>query len=291
MQPEVTPFHHAGTGSWTYVVVEPATREAAIVDPVLDYDWKSARTSTASADRVAQHCRSQRLHMRWILETHAHADHLTAAQHLKRELGGEIAIGAGIRAVQETFKRLYGLGASFVCDGAQFDRLLSDGERLPLGSGTIEVIATPGHTSDSVSYLVGDAVFIGDTLFMPDSGSARCDFPGGDARELYRSVMDKLYSLPGATRVYVCHDYCPGGREPRCQTTIAAQRESNVHLCDGVDEEAFAQMRAARDATLDIPNLIIPAVQVNIRAGHLPPPEGDGVSYLRVPINVFGRDH
>jgi glyoxylase-like metal-dependent hydrolase (beta-lactamase superfamily II) len=288
-RPDVTPFHHAGTGSWSYVVADPASRAAAIVDPVLDYDWKSGRTATTTADQVVAHCRAEGLHLRWILETHAHADHLSAAQHLKRELGGEVAIGAGIRGVQRTFKRIYGLSADFDTDGAQFDRLLADGERLPLGECEVEVIATPGHTSDSVSFRVGDAVFIGDTLFMPDSGSARCDFPGGDARELYRSVVGRLYTLPPGTRVFVCHDYCPGGRAALCETTVDEQRRSNTHIREGIDEEAFVAMRTGRDATLDVPNLIVPSVQVNIRAGHLPPAEADGVSYLRVPVNVFGR--
>jgi glyoxylase-like metal-dependent hydrolase (beta-lactamase superfamily II) len=289
LHPDVTPFHHATTGTWTYVVADPATREAAIVDPVLEYDWKSGRTATTSADEIVAHCRRQGLRVRWILETHAHADHLSAAQPLKRELGGEVAIGAGIRGVQQTFKRIFGLGEDFAADGAQFDRLLADGEQLPLGQCTIEVISTPGHTSDSVSFRVGDAVFVGDTLFMPDGGSARCDFPGGDARQLYRSVNERLYALPPTTRVYVCHDYCPGGRAPRCETTVDEQRRSNLHIRAGVDEHEFVRMRTERDATLDVPNLIVPSVQVNIRAGHLPPADTDGVSYLRVPLNVFGR--
>jgi glyoxylase-like metal-dependent hydrolase (beta-lactamase superfamily II) len=289
VHPDVTPFHHATTGTWTYVVADPATREAAIIDPVLEYDWKSGRTATTSADEVVAYCRGQGLCVRWILETHAHADHLSAAQPLKRELGGEVAIGAGIRGVQQTFKRIFGLGEDFAADGAQFDRLLADGEQLPLGRCTIDVIATPGHTSDSVSFRVGDAVFIGDTLFMPDGGSARCDFPGGDARQLYRSVNERLYALPSTTRVFVCHDYCPGGRAARCETTIDEQRRSNMHIRAGVDEHEFVRMRTERDATLDVPNLIVPSVQVNIRAGHLPPAETDGVSYLRVPLNVFGR--
>jgi glyoxylase-like metal-dependent hydrolase (beta-lactamase superfamily II) len=289
LHPDVTPFHHAATGTWTYVVADPATREAAIIDPVLDYDWKSGRTATTSADQVVAHCRRHGLHVRWVLETHAHADHLSAAQALKREIGGEVAIGAGIRGVQQTFKRVFGLGEDFAADGAQFDRLLADGQQLELGQCTIEVITTPGHTSDSVSFRVGDAVFIGDTLFMPDGGSARCDFPGGDARQLYRSVSERLYALPSTTRVFVCHDYCPGGRAARCETTIDEQRRSNIHIRAGVDEHEFVRMRTERDATLDVPNLIVPSVQVNIRAGHLPPPDPDGVSYLRVPLNVFGR--
>jgi glyoxylase-like metal-dependent hydrolase (beta-lactamase superfamily II) len=190
--------------------------------------------------------------------------------------------------VQQAFKRIFGLGADFAADGTDFDRLLADDERLSLGQQELHVIAVPGHTNDSVAYLIGDALFVGDTIFMPDSGTARCDFPGGDAAELYRSVQ-RLYQLPPQTRVYVCHDYCPGGREPRCESSIAEQRAANVHLRDGVSEDAFVQMRRARDATLDVPNLLIPAVQVNIRAGRLPPADADGVSYLRVPLNVLGR--
>jgi glyoxylase-like metal-dependent hydrolase (beta-lactamase superfamily II) len=285
---DVTPFHHAGTGTWSYVVADRATSEAAIIDPVLDYDWKSGRTSTASADRLVANLVQRELRLRWILETHAHADHLSAAQHLKARLGGEVAIGEGIRAVQQTFKRIYGLEEGFPVDGRQFDRLLADDSTLPLGSLEIRVVPTPGHTNDSVSFIVGDAVFVGDTVFMPDGGSARCDFPGGDAAQLYRSVR-RLFQLPPETRLFVCHDYSPGGREPRCETTVAEQRRANIHVRDEVDEAAFVRMRTERDATLDVPTLIVPAVQVNIRAGHVPPPERDGVSYLRVPLNVFGR--
>jgi glyoxylase-like metal-dependent hydrolase (beta-lactamase superfamily II) len=287
-RPDVTPFHHKDTGTWTYVVVDPATRVAAIVDPVLDYDWRAARTSTTTADRIARECGERALEVRWILETHAHADHLSSAQHVKALLGGQVVIGRGICAVQATFKQVFGLDAEFVADGSQFDRLVDEGDELPLGTLSIRVLATPGHTSDSVSFVVGDAVFIGDTLFMPDSGSARCDFPGGDARTLYRSIQ-KLYSLPPETRVFVGHDYCPGGREARCETTIAEQRASNTHLRDGVDEATYVKLRTDRDATLEVPNLLIPSVQVNIRAGHLPPPDAGGVSYLRVPLNVVGR--
>jgi glyoxylase-like metal-dependent hydrolase (beta-lactamase superfamily II) len=289
MGPDVTPFHHAATGTWTYVVADPATRAAAIIDPVLDYDWKSARIGASAADAIVAHCRACALDLRWILETHAHADHLSAAQHLKARLGGAVAISARICGVQRTFKRMYGLGDDFEPDGRQFDRLLEDDEELPLGSLTVRVIPTPGHTDDSVSFLVGDAVFIGDTLFMPDAGSARCDFPGGDAAQLYRAVCQRIFSLPPATRVFVCHDYCPGGRPAQCETTVAEQRRSNTHLRDGVDEAGFVRMRTERDAALEVPTLIIPAVQVNIRAGHLPPPDIDGVACLRVPINVFGR--
>jgi len=288
MQPAVTPFFHEPTGTWTYVVTDPATRAAAVIDPVLDYDWRSGRTGTASADGVLGHLQAAGLELRWILETHAHADHLSAAPYLKSRAGGQIAIGEGIRQVQATFKRVFGLGDDFAPDGRQFDRLFADGEAVELGSLAGRVIATPGHTSDSVAYLFGDALFVGDTVFMPDGGSARCDFPGGDAAELYRSVR-RLYALPPQTRVFVCHDYAPGGRAPLCETTIESQRQSNIHLRADTSEQEFVAMRRARDATLSVPNLIIPSVQVNIRAGHLPPAESDGVSYLKVPLNVLGR--
>lgn len=288
MHPVVTAFHHKPTGTWTYVVAAPGTAEAAIIDPVLDYDGRSGRTGTASAERLVAHCRAAGLQLRWILETHAHADHLSAAPWLQAQLGGTLAIGRGIVEVQRTFRTVFGLGADFAADGSDFDRLLDDGDELPLGPLAIRVIATPGHTNDSVSYLVGDALFVGDTIFMPDSGSARCDFPGGDAALLYRSVH-RLYALPPQTRLYVCHDYAPGGREPLCETTVAEQRAANVHLSDRVDEPEFVRMRTARDATLDVPNLLIPAVQVNIRGGRMPPADDDGVSYLRVPLNRIGR--
>jgi len=288
MQPTVTPFFHAPTSTWTYVVSDPASRDAAVIDPVLDYDWRSGRTGTASADVVLAHLAAGDLRLRWILETHAHADHLSSAPYLQSKAGGLIAIGEGIRQVQATFKRVFGLDDEFVPDGRQFDHLLADGGTLEIGGVAGQVIATPGHTSDSVSYLFGDALFVGDTIFMPDGGSARCDFPGGDAAELHRSVQ-RLYALPAATRVFVCHDYSPGGRPPRCETTIGEQRASNIHLKADTPVGDYVAMRQARDATLDVPNLIIPSVQVNIRAGHLPPAESDGVSYLKVPLNVLGR--
>jgi glyoxylase-like metal-dependent hydrolase (beta-lactamase superfamily II) len=288
MQPLVTPFHHKPTGTWTYVVVDVATNTAAVIDPVLDYDWRSGRTGTAGVDQVIAHCRAAGVRVAWILETHAHADHLSAAQNVSAALGGVVAIGRGILQVQQTFKSIFGLGAGFAVDGSDFDRLLADGDQLPVGQQSVQVLAVPGHTSDSVAYLIGDAVFTGDTIFMPDSGTARCDFPGGDATQLYQSVQ-RLYKLPPDTRVFACHDYSPGGREPRCESSIAGQRAANIHLRDGITEEAFVQMRRTRDATLDVPNLLIPAVQVNIRAGRLPPPDADGVSYLRVPLNLIGR--
>jgi glyoxylase-like metal-dependent hydrolase (beta-lactamase superfamily II) len=288
MIPIVRSFYDKPTGSWTYLVADPASQQAAIIDPVLDYYGRSGRTGTAGADALVEAVQADGLSVRWILETHAHADHLSSAHYLKRQLGAPLAIGSGIVQVQETFKRIYGLGPEFVPDGSHFDRLLADGERLPLGDLEIRIMATPGHTNDSVTYLIGDAAFVGDTLFMPDSGSARCDFPGGSAARLYRSVME-LYSLPSATRIFVGHDYMPGGRAPLCESTVAAERAGNIHVHDGIDLATYVAMREARDATLDMPNLILPAIQVNIRAGRLPPAEADGVSYLRIPVNVVGR--
>jgi glyoxylase-like metal-dependent hydrolase (beta-lactamase superfamily II) len=288
MRPAVKPFHHPSTGTWTYVVADEGTRDAVIIDPVLDYDWRSGRTGTKSTDLVIAHCETAGLKVSWILETHAHADHISSAPYLKSRLGGRVAIGQGIRSVQATFKKIFGLGDDFTPDGSQFDRLLEDGETIDVGSVRGRVVAVPGHTNDSVAYLFGDALFVGDTVFMPDSGSARCDFPGGDAAALYRSVQ-RLYALPEDTRVFVCHDYSPGGREARCETTVREQRASNIHVRDGVSESEYVEMRRKRDATLDVPNLLIPSVQVNIRAGVLPRADADGVSYLRVPLNVLGR--
>ena len=285
-QPSIRARHHADTGTWTYVVSDPATRAAAIIDPVLDYEANGARTGTQEAQAVLAQCAADGLQVAWILETHAHADHLSAAAWLKPRLGAPVGIGAGIRAVQAAFKPIFGLPADFPTDGSQFDRLLSDGERLPLGDLEIEVIATPGHTSDSLSYRIGDAVFVGDSLFLPDAGSARCDFPGGDAGVLYDSVQ-RLYTLPDATRVFVCHDYGPGGRAVQSQTTIGAQKAGNIHARAGVSRDQFIAMRSARDATLALPALILPAVQVNIRAGALPPPDADGRRYLRLPIDTL----
>ena len=288
MNPAVKPFHHPSTGTWTYVVSDEGTREAVVIDPVLDYDWRSGRTGTKATDQVIAYCEAGGLKVRLILETHAHADHISSAPYLKSRLGGRIAIGQGIRKVQATFKTIFGLGDDFTPDGSQFDRLLEDGEAIDVGGVRGRVMAVPGHTNDSVAYLLGDALFVGDTVFMPDSGSARCDFPGGDAAALYRSVQ-RLYALPEETRVFVCHDYSPGGREARCETTIREQRNANIHIRDGVSEQEYVEMRRKRDATLDVPNLLIPSVQVNIRAGMLPPADSDGVSYLRIPLNVLGR--
>ena len=285
--PDVLPFFHDDSNTFTYLVSDPATREAAIIDPVLDFDPKSGRTATTSAQAVLAAVRDLGLTVRWIIETHAHADHFSAGHWLRHELPDAVlAIGEGIRTVQKTFRPIFNLGEHFPVDGSQFDHLFTDGERFALGVLEGRVIPVPGHTNDSVAYLVGDALFTGDSLFMPDGGTARCDFPGGDAATLYRSIQ-RLFELPDDTRVFVCHDYGPGGREVRCETTIGEQKRSNIHVREGVDEDSYVAMRRARDATLAMPTLILPAVQVNIRAGAMPEPEANGVRYLKLPINQF----
>lgn len=280
--PRVRAFHHAGTGTWSYVVDDGAGR-AALIDPVLDYDGASGRWKTTSADALLAVVRADGLAVDWILETHAHADHLSAAPHLRAATGARIGIGEGIRAVQATFKPVFNLGPDFATDGSQFDHLFADGEVFAIGTLAARVIATPGHTRDSLSYLVGDALFCGDSLFMPDGGTARCDFPGGDAGELFDSIQ-RLYALPDDTRVFVCHDYGPGGRAVACETRIGDQRRGNIHVRDGVDRADYITLRDTRDATLATPALMLPALQVNLRAGVLPPPEGDGRRYLKIPL-------
>jgi len=287
MNPRVQPFFHRDSSTWTYVVAEPDGRAAAIIDPVLDFDSRSGRTSTAPAETVLAYVSGQDLEVQWILETHAHADHLSAGHWLRSQLpGARLAIGDGIRRVQQTFRPIFNLGEEFAGDGSQFDHLWRDGEAFTIGALQARVLALPGHTSDSSAYLVGDALFTGDSLFMPDSGTARCDFPGGDAAALYRSIQ-RMYQLPDATRVFVCHDYGAGGREVACETTIGEQKRANIHVRAGTSEAEFVQLREARDATLSMPALILPAVQVNIRAGELPPAEANGVRYLKVPLNRF----
>jgi glyoxylase-like metal-dependent hydrolase (beta-lactamase superfamily II) len=284
--PHVEARYHAETGTWSYVVSDPATRAAAIIDPVLDYEQKGARTSTVSAQALLDYVRGAGLELRWILETHAHADHLSAAAWLQERTGAPIGIGAGIRSVQATFKPIYGLPPEFPTDGSQFDRLFQDGERFALGELEVEAIATPGHTSDSLSYRIGDAVFVGDSIFMPDGGTARCDFPGGDAQVLYASIQ-RLYALPDETRVFVCHDYGPGGREPRAQTTVGEQKRANIHVRADTTAAEFVDLRRKRDATLALPALILPAVQVNIRGGRLPPPDDNGRRFLSLPLDAL----
>ena len=286
MQPLVEPFFDPVTSTFTYAVHAGDGSACAIVDSVLDYDPKSGRTSTCAADRVIAFVRAHGLRVEWLLETHAHADHLSAAQYLKRELGGKIAIGEQIRTVQRTFKGIFNLGPDLPTDGTQFDHLFTPDETFPIGALAARALHVPGHTPADMAYVVGDAVFIGDTLFMPDVGSARCDFPGGDAHALYRSVQ-MLLSLPHETRLFMCHDYPPPWREACCQTTVAEQRRANIHLHEGVSESDFVEMRTRRDCTLSMPMLILPSVQVNIRAGAMPPPESNGVRYLKIPVDVL----
>ena len=287
--PTIEGFHDPGTGTVSYVFADPATQRAAIVDPVLGYDFKSGTTDTELADRMVEWIEARGLGIDWILETHAHADHLSSAPYLKRRLGGRTAIGTHIREVQAVFQRLFNLGPGFAADGRQFDRLLDDGETLRVGSLNVTALWVPGHTPADLAYRVGDdAVFVGDTLFMPDVGTARADFPGGDAATLYRSIR-RLLELPPATRLYVCHDYAPPGREPRWHTTVAEQRAGNIHVRDGTSESRFVEMRSARDKTLGMPTLILPSIQVNIRGGEFPEPESNGIAYLKVPLNALPR--
>ena len=279
-------FYDAPTGTLSYVIADRPGGNAAIIDCVLGYSMISGRTDTQPADVLVDYVRQHDLTLQWILETHAHADHLSGAQYVKSELGGTVAIGKGICDVQSHFAPIYNLDGQVAADGRQFDRLFEDGEVFQIGTLDCEVLATPGHTDDSVSYRIGDAVFVGDSLFMPDFGTARCDFPGGDAGKLYDSI-GRLLDLPGNTHLYMCHDYMPGGRELRWVCTVDEQRQQNIHVGNGVSKNEFTAMRSARDAELDLPALIVPAIQVNIRAGHLPDAEDNGVAYLKTPIDKF----
>ena len=280
-------FFDPSTWTVSYVVWDHASQRAAVIDPVLDFDFKSGRTSTVSADRLLAYVRDQGLKVDWILETHAHADHLSGARHVQDEAGGRIGIGENIRAVQSTFKKLFNLERGFLPDGSQFDHLFKDGEVFRIGETEATAWLVPGHTPADMAYLVDGAVFVGDTLFMPDVGTARADFPGGDARQLHASIRRLLQQLPGDTAMYVCHDYPPASRPPRWQTSVAEQRARNIHVRDGIGEDEFVAMRTARDATLDVPTLILPSIQVNVRAGRLPPPDDNGVAYLRIPLNAL----
>lgn len=279
-------FFDPKTWTVTYVVWDPSTRRAAVIDPVLDYDFKSGHTGTASADQVLACVAENALQVDWILETHAHADHLSGARYLQQRVGGKIAIGENIRVVQATFKKLYNLERGFLPDGSQFDHLFKDGETFMIGGVEATAMLVPGHTPADIAYLIDGSVFVGDTLFMPDVGSARADFPGGDAHQLYDS-MRRLLALPPETTMYVCHDYPPPTREARWQTTVAEQKAHNIHVRDGIGEDEFVAMRQARDATLEMPTLILPSIQVNVRAGQLPPADENGVSYLRIPLNAL----
>ena len=285
MTPHIQAFFDPATATVTYVVYEGEGGACAVIDSVLDYDPKAGRTATTSADKVIAFVRENKLTCRWLLETHAHADHLSAAPYLQRQLGGEVAIGAAIQAVQQAFADIYHQHGA-TSDGSQFDQLFAPDQVFHIGALEVRALHVPGHTPADLAYQIGDAVFVGDTLFMPDVGSARCDFPGGSAALLYRSAQ-RLLALPPATRLFMCHDYPPAGREARWETTVAAQRSSNIHLHDGVTEEQFVALRTGRDATLDMPTLILPAIQVNINAGKLPEPEENGVRYLKIPLDAL----
>lgn len=287
MHPGVNAFFDEATNTISYIVAEPQGKVCAVIDSVLDYDPKSGRTSTKSADKLITFLKDHGLRVEWILETHAHADHLTAAPYLREKVGGKIAIGEHIKTVQATFKKVFNLEPAFATDGSQFDHLFKDGERFSAGGLEGRVIHTPGHTPACLTYVIGDAAFVGDTIFMPDYGTARCDFPGGDASTLYTSIQ-KLFSLPATTRLFMCHDYMAPGRDVYAwETSVADERKSNIHVHEGVSEAEFVRMRTERDATLSMPTLILPSVQVNIRAGQLPPPEKNGISYLKIPLNAL----
>ena len=285
MNPVVKGFFDRDTWTVTYVVYEKPTSSCIIIDSVLSYDPKSGRTHTKMADEVIEFIKKNELKTEWILETHAHADHVTAAPYLRSELGGKVAIGDHISVVQSVFKDIFNLENSFPVDGSQFDRLLKDGEEIHFGKLSFKALFVPGHTPACMAYQVGDAIFVGDTMFMPDVGTARCDFPGGDAHVLYQS-MKKILSFPPQTRLFMCHDYPPNGRPVQFETTVADEKKFNIHMYDGITEEQFIEMRKKRDATLEMPVLILPAIQVNIRAGEFPAKESNGVAYLKIPLNA-----
>ncbi len=286
MNPQTKTFFDEATFTASHVVWDPESKAAAIIDSVKDYDPKSGRTKTESADEIIAFVGEQGLAVEWILETHVHADHLTAAPYLKEKLGGKIGIGARIDQVQNVFKKIFNAEETFATDGRQFDRLFEDGDSFKIGGLEAKVMHTPGHTPACSTYVIGDAAFVGDTLFMPDFGTARCDFPGGDARTLYASIK-KILALPPETRIFLCHDYAPGGRPYAWETTVAAERKENIHVHDGVSEEEFVKMRSDRDKQLEMPVLILPSVQVNMRAGEMPPPEDNGMRYLKIPIDAL----
>ncbi|MDF9789196.1 MBL fold metallo-hydrolase [Polynucleobacter sphagniphilus] len=286
MKTIVRGFFDKDTWTVTYVVYESVGSPAIVIDSVLNFDQKSGRTSTQSADQLIEFIGENQLKIEWILETHAHADHLTAAPYLQSKVGGKIAIGNHIQEVQQVFKNIFNLESAFKVDGSQFDYLINDAEEIPFGNLKFKAISVPGHTPACLAYEVVDAVFVGDTIFMPDVGTARCDFPGGNASTLFHSIK-KLLSKPDETRLFLCHDYPPTDRPIAFQTTVAAQRAQNIHIHDGVNEAQFVEMRTSRDRGLEMPTLLLPSIQVNIRAGHLPPNEDNGVSYLKIPLNAL----
>ncbi|WP_272006949.1 MBL fold metallo-hydrolase [Roseovarius sp. ZX-A-9] len=285
MSPDVTAFFDPATNTISYVVRDPSGSACAVIDPVLDFDYASGRTDTASADRIIAHIEAEGLELHWLLESHVHADHLSAAPYIQERVGGQIGIGANIRVVQETFGKVFNEGTEFQRDGSQFDRLFSEGDSLHIGQMRADVLHTPGHTPACLTYVIGDAAFVGDTLFMPDFGTARCDFPGGSSAQLYASIQ-KILSLPDATRIFVAHDYKAPGRDVYAwESTVGEQKARNVHVGGGVSEAEFTAMRDARDAQLAMPRLIIPSLQVNMRAGQMPPEDESGSVFLKVPVN------
>ena len=286
-QAHIKHFLHSTTGTYSYVVADPETKRCAIIDSVLDLNYKAGRVCTFFADDILAYVEENGFTVDWILETHAHADHLSAGAHLKAKTGAKVAIGEHIKEVQEVFKGFYHLGDDFPTDGSQFDHLLADGETFQIGSLTATVMHTPGHTPACMTYLVGDAAFVGDTLFMPDSGTARADFPGGSAHDLYHSIQ-KIYTLPDDTKLYMCHDYKPDLTHPRWMTTVKDEKQKNIYVQEGVTEEMYVSVRKGIDQSLEAPALILPSLQVNIRAGELPPPEDDGCRYLKLPLNKIG---
>ena len=285
MGPNVHAFFDPDTWSLTYIVQDPNSGSCAIVDPVLDYEAASGQTTTESADEVVAKVEAENLTVEWILETHVHADHLSAAPYLQRRLGGKIGIGAHITEVQNIFGNLFNAEPEFHRNGSQFNQLFADGDTFAIGGLTVTAMHTPGHTPACMTYYIGDSLFVGDTLFMPDFGTARCDFPGGNASALYQSIQ-RLFTLPPETRIFMCHDYMPNGREMRYETTVGEQKKFNIHLHDGISEDEFVTMRSAKDKTLGMPALMLPSVQVNMRAGELPPPEDNGIRYLKIPLDA-----
>ncbi len=286
LKPEVFPFFDQPTNTFSYIVKDPSSQSCAIIDSVMNIDYASGTISYSGADEIIAQVKKQGLILEWIIETHVHADHLTAAPYIQQRLGGKLGIGAKITEVQNVFGKIFNVGKEFLRDGSQFDRLLEDGDTYTIGAMTAHAMHTPGHTPACMTHVIGDAAFVGDTLFMPDGGTARADFPGGDARTLYRSIQ-RVLTLPLETRLFMCHDYSPNDREIEYETTVSAERSANIHVNDHTSEEQFVVMRQARDATLGMPRLILPALQINMRAGHFPPAEDNNQIYLKLPLNAF----
>ena len=286
VKPQVTPFFDRQTNTFSYVVKDPESTACAIIDSVMNIDYPSGTISFEGADEIIRYVQDHGLQTQWLIETHVHADHLSAAPYIQEKLGGKIGIGEKVLVVQEVFGKIFNAGTEFQRDGSQFDHLFSDGEAYRIGGMTAHAMYTPGHTPACMTHVVGDAAFVGDTIFMPDGGTARADFPGGDARTLFRSVH-RVLSLPDETRLFMCHDYCPNDRDVEYETTVAREKLDNIHVGQGISEDEFVRMREARDVTLGMPTLILPSLQVNMRAGHLPPPEDNDMVYLKIPVNAF----